>query len=297
MNVESLSTSLKVCLSILIHAISIISSCFTSSHVVSRSKTINIKKSLIFFAKYYTAYIIYKIDDNYIYNSMKKVFFILILSVLLLIANKVDALTYKNASFQEANTYVLSDSTLSEAKLLQKYVQRYQEKINNLYSSFSEEQSQIMKDANTILDKMASTLSNIQNRSLSENKSAEVMKSIVEDLKFLNERMKTYLDQEMIFFEEELANKKKQFLSIGQKISVVLESLIERFTSVLIKKEELNKNEKEIVESLVKIRTENNKIKNFENIRFSSIEEMESYFKGIIKNIRNEILVIKELSR
>lgn len=228
---------------------------------------------------------------------MKKSFIFSIVWVLLLSASQVSALTYKDADFSEENITNISESSISEAKLLQDYVLRYQTKINTLYAEYSNEASQTLKDANTILDKMSWALTKIQDKYLDESEAESVMKSIVYDLKILNERMKVYLDQEKTLYQNNLAKKKKQFSQAWKKISSILDSLIENISSLLIKKENLSEKEKNIVESLVKIRFENNKIKEFDSIVFWSEEEMNQYFKNIIQNVRNEILIIKELSR
>ena len=214
----------------------------------------------------------------------------------MLSANQVVALTYKDPFPQDSYNDIISQSHRSEAKLLQGYVSRYKEKINTLFFSYNAEKSQIMKDADTILEKMSFSLKEIQDKNLSSENATEIMQSIVTDLKTLNSRMKVYLEQQKEIHEKEILRQKLQYIQVGTRISKILDSLINTLTQTLIKKETLSKKEKKIVQSLLNIRTENNKIKDFSSTNFWSKEEMKSYFQNIIQNIRNEILLIKKLS-
>jgi len=122
------------------------------------------------------------------------------------------------------------------------------------------------------------------------------MKRIVVDIQDLNNRMEIYLRQQQSIHEKAIYNKKQNYVVIGGKISKILDAMIANYTNVLSQKTSLTQNEKEIVGSLVRIRQENSKIKNFKNLSFSSEEEMQLYFKGIISNIRSEIITIKTKS-
>jgi hypothetical protein len=229
---------------------------------------------------------------------MKKSFFILILCVFTISANQVDALSYKGTlNIKKTENPNISQNHISEAKLLHTYVLRYKENIANLYALYSSEESQIIKDAYTILDTMGASLINIQDAYYQDNDASEIMQSIVVDLKLLNTRVKVYLEQQKVIHEKKVKKILSQHISIGQRISKILDTLIDQLSRSLIRKESLSENEKRIVQSLVKIRSENQKIKDLKNMSFSSEEEIKVYFKEIIKTIRQEILRIKDLSR
>jgi len=229
---------------------------------------------------------------------MKKSFLILILCVFTISANQVDALTYKDTLYQKKTENPnISQNHISEAKLLHTYVLRYKENITNLYALYSSEESQIIKDANTILDTMAASLINIQEEYYQDSDASEIMQSIVVDLKLLNTRVKVYLEQQKVTHEKKIKKNLFQYYHICSRISKILNTLINQLSRSLIQKKSLSENEKQIVQSLVNIRSENQKIKDLKNINFQSEEEIKIYFKDIIQKIRQEILRIKDLSR
>lgn len=137
----------------------------------------------------------------------------------------------------------------------------------------------------------------IQNESVSEKSATQVMQKIVDDIKILNIRMKSYLEQESLLSQERLQKEIEKYKLVGKKISALLDSFIERMTSTLIKKPNLSRNEREIVRSLVRIREENNRIKGMQTRYFSSEEDIQDSYQSIIENIRREIRTIKALTR
>lgn len=228
-------------------------------------------------------------------DCMKSLSF-LIICVLFLSANLTFAASYSSELPIVNSSERASSSRISEAKLLESYVLRYKEKLNVLYFQYSQTESIAIKNANEQLLEMASALERIQTRSVSEYDATRVMKNIVEDIKVLNIRMKVYLEQEELILQEKLQTQAQKFNLIGTKISVLLEDFIEKMTSILIKKSSLTSNDTSIIRSLVKIRDENKRIRNFSTVIFSSEEDMKSYFQNIIENIRREMQNIKNLS-
>ena len=137
----------------------------------------------------------------------------------------------------------------------------------------------------------------IQYESVSEASATLVMQKVVDDIKILNIRMKSYLEQESLLAQERIQKEIESYKLVGKKISTLLDSFIERMTQTLIQKKTLTKSEREIVRSLVRIREENTRIKNSQTRYFSSQEEIQNYYQSIIENIRKEIRNIKFLAR
>ena len=227
---------------------------------------------------------------------MKILYSICIIWVLCFSANSVFAVKYEALEIRSSYPNV-SKQHISEAKLMLTYVTRYKEKINNLYKKYSQETTLVMQDANSLLNDMSRMLYSIQNEKVNPEKVEEAMKTIVVDIKDLNNRMEIYLRQQQAVYQETINKQKQSYIRIWDKVSKILDALIANYTNTFSQKRSLSRSEKEIIGSLVKIRNENNKIKNFKNISFSSEREMQLYFKNIISNIRSEILYIKEKSR
>ncbi len=238
-------------------------------------------------------------NDNK-YNNRNNMNFIKLLSivwVLLLSANQVFALSYKDTLPTNSWFKSVSQSDIWAAKLLQDYVKSYRDKINSLLDSYNAKESLIIELANDDLKQMSRSLDIIQYKSVNPDVVNDVMKSIVSDLKTLNNRMKIYLEQEKILHKERVEQIKIKYIKIWSKISLILDNIILSLSNSLIEKETLSSEEKSIVRSLVVIRQQNEKITAFKNIEFHSEQEMKDYFRNIINILRTEIISIKNISR
>lgn len=216
----------------------------------------------------------------------------LIICVITMSASPVAALTISRGT----NTTV-TNARISEARLLETYIIRYNSRIHTLYHNYSDTESIALENADKQLFQLQNILIDIQRWEYSEEEAVIAMKQTVTSLKTLNTRIKIYLEQEQLIYYEQVEKKKQEYHLIGTRISKILDTLIETLSQPLIEKDSLSESEKSIVRSLVNIRTENNKIKKFTTIKFSSIEEIQEYFQEIIQNIRTEMITIKKMSR
>jgi len=217
--------------------------------------------------------------------------------VFILSANQVFALSYIDDFSSDTLYNNVKEINISEAKLLETYIERYKENINTWYEKFQKPKSKIITDAEEILDLMSLRLGQIQETYIDGEIVEDLMNSIVKDLKFLNSRIKIYMQQEEEIYSEEVLKIRLQYALIGRKISWTLDQIVTRFTEVLIRKENLSKNEEEIVKVLVKIRNESSKLKNLWSTSFQTKEEMKNYVKKSIESIRQYIGKLKELTR
>jgi hypothetical protein len=202
-------------------------------------------------------------------------------------------LSYKDDLPTSSTFKGVSENEIAAAKLLQNYVESYEKKINSLLDSYNSQNTEIIQTANNSLKKMSRSLDVIQYKSINPLVVNEVMKSIVTDLKIINNRMKIYLEQERQLHVEKLQFIQDNYTKVGNKISFILDELVSSLSSSLIKKESLSDKEKEIIRSLVVIRSQNNKIKDFKNKSFNSEVEMKQYFQDIIPTLRTEIISMK----
>jgi hypothetical protein len=187
----------------------------------------------------------------------------------------------------------VSEGNISAAKLLQNYVESYREKINDLLGSYHSENTHIIDAVNTPLKQMSQSLNVIRHKSVDPLVVNSVMKSIVSDLKNINNKMKVYLEQERQLYLERIQSTQDIYVQIGTKISTVLDHLVDTLSHSLVQKDSLSEKEKEIVRSLVVIRKQSNNIKDFKNKAFDSQEEMKEYFQNIIFVIKSEIISMK----
>lgn len=212
-------------------------------------------------------------------------------------ANQVIALTYHDELPQGNGIEKITSSQKSQAKLLQLYLHRYQWDMNNLYDSYLQEKSGVMTVANKTLNQMSRVLTRIQNQEVDPKKVDEVIHSIIYDLRDLNSNMEIYLKQQEEAYLKKLQISKEKYLLLGEKITRILDRIVDSLSNSLIQKQSLNDKEKEIVRNLVIIRDQSNKIKEFNAISFRNEQEMQIYFKNIVQNVRVSLINIKSLAR
>lgn len=189
----------------------------------------------------------------------------------------------------------LSQSRVSEAKLLRSYVLRYKENIKNILTINGEINSEYIIKTYRDLDNMSNALLQIQNRFIEEEQSTLLMKQIVNDLKVLNTRIKNYLDEKEIQKLKVLETKKNNYSVLSRHVAGLLDTMILEISSPLLKKSFLSTREKKIVQSLIHIREEKVKIGNFSTLQFYSETSMKEYFKESISTIRKEMRNLKHL--
>ncbi len=189
----------------------------------------------------------------------------------------------------------VSETTLSEAKLLKSYVTQYKININSLYSRFKEDETETMLRANQQLFSMIQRLQTIENSQLSDSEANIEMKKIVSELKKLNTHLRSYLEDVQIAHSLYLKVQKNRYLQYIQKISKLLDWLIEWLSTPLLHKTSLSPSEREVVQSLIRIQEQNKKLKQFSQNNFLSQEDMKQFLQDIINNIRNEIKRIKTI--
>jgi len=162
-----------------------------------------------------------------------------------------------------------------------------------LYGEYKSGESQIMQDANTILNTMANSLESIQKRPVNPSVVEDIFQSISTDLRSLNQKMKIYLEQEKIISDQVISEKKRIYIQTGRKISSIIDLIILKVSSELKKKTNYSQKDKNIVAALVELQNINTKINLFSNQNYSSVKEMDDFFKNIIRSIRKQISIIK----
>ena len=228
---------------------------------------------------------------------MKKISLLVIICLFILSANGVFALKYSDGLLENPSYSDISQQHISEAQLLLSYIVRYKEDINTLYKRHTRGTTPTMRDTNIILDDMILALETIQSKQVNPDTVESLMLEIVRDIKIVNTRMKAYLQERKKIHDDKLASTKQKYVKTAKKISNTLDSLIYQLTNILSQQTNLSEDEISIVQSLVRLRDENNKIKRFEVMSFQSEAEMQLYFKNIITELRKEILIIQEASR
>lgn len=228
---------------------------------------------------------------------MKFCLYISIICVLLFSANWVYSLSYSESLPARENYEKVSQQDISRARLLESYLKRYKIQINDLYLSYDIQNSAILKETNAKIDDMTQALRRIQKRPVDPDAVGEVISKIISEITVIDNKMEERLQKQKNIFDEQLIQKKKQYIAVWKKLRSALDTISARLTSVLSQKETLSQKEKAIVRSLKRIRDESEKIKRFQDIPFSTEAQMKNYFQTSIINIKREIGIIRTITR
>jgi len=214
---------------------------------------------------------------------------------MLMSANQVLALSYQISTDDSTESWQLNNSQLSAAKLLQNYIENYKNKINTLHILYHWSNSIVISNFNFQASSMSKSLEDIRNNKYSSYEAGQIMSNIVSDLKSINTKMKLFLEQERTLYQRALQQKQIILSNIWSQISQTLDKLLLSVSKQLIEKQSLSSREKSLVESLIVLREQNNKMKAFSKINFETQWEMEQYIKNLIGTIRIEFWKIKKL--
>jgi hypothetical protein len=210
-------------------------------------------------------------------------------------ANPVLAINYQAPFSETSQKWQINSSQMSAAKLLQDYVENYKTKINTLHVSYHWAKNITISNFNFQISNISKSLSDIQNNKYSSHDAGNIMSRIVSDLKTINTRMKVFLEQEKITHQKQLQEKQLALSNIWNQISRTLDNLLLSVSNNLLKQKDLSSKEKKLVEILIVLREQNNRMKAFDGITFESQSQMEQYIKGLIWTIRIEFWKIKNL--
>ena len=221
---------------------------------------------------------------------MKK--FISIITLLfLLTTNKIFAVGYNDEIILDLYPSIINTQTnINWARLIERYLIKLKDEVQTFNEKYD-----ITWDVETDeflikIDKMISSLRKIQTISLEKNTAEDVMRSVINELKTFNPKIKSYLKKKKIAVQIQTTNTKNNYIIFSQKLSKSLSKLINDFYSMKI-----SKNKDEIENHLKNLKNYNNKLLSFKDLKFNNPSGVKSKFIQILNNIKNEIIEIKKL--
>ena len=221
---------------------------------------------------------------------MKK-FFSIITLFFLLMTNKTFAISYKDEIILDLYPSITNTQTnINWARLIEKYLIKLKDEIQTFNEKYD-----ITWDVETDeflikIDKMISSLRKIQTISLEKSTAEDVMRSIIDELKTFNPKIKSYLKKKKIAVQIQTTNTKNNYVVFSQKLSKSLSKLINDFYSM-----DISKNKNEIENHLKNLKKENTRLLSFRDLKFNNPSGVKSKFIQILNSIKNEIIEIKKL--
>ncbi|NDK07737.1 hypothetical protein EOM39_00655 [Candidatus Gracilibacteria bacterium] len=224
---------------------------------------------------------------------MKKVLS-LITIFFILFANKAFAISYRDDIKLDLNPSVENTSNnINGARLIEKYLKKLKTEIETFNEKYDINGDSEINNFLKKIERMILALRKIQTISVEKNTAEEVMRSIIDELKTLNPRVKSYLKLKKSLVEIETMKSKNKYVDLSKRLSKSLSI----FTIELsLKMKQGNQENKDlIIEHIKKLESENKRLINFNSLSFNSSNDVKNSFIAILKNIRNEVREIKKL--
>ncbi len=225
---------------------------------------------------------------------MKKIIFYIFFLTILLFTEKVGAISYYDDFNLNLNPTVSNtENNINWARLIEKYLSNLKNELEIFNTKYDIKWDKETGDFFKKIDKMILSLRKIQTISIEKNIAEDIMRSIINELKTLNPKIKSYLKNKKILIEIETNKVKNNYSNYSEKLSKSLNIFTNDLTKKLNKSE--NKNIETILEHIKNLERENKKLLNFKNISFNNPSEIKSSFMRILNNIKKEINEIKIL--
>ena len=214
-------------------------------------------------------------------NKMKKIIYFLLFSLVISISNTVYA--SKN-----------QDNIIKKAVLVENYIKKHKEKIEKFIDKYDIKDSKYIKNNIKELNELILALNKIKNSQISNEKSEEIIKTILKRIKYINENLKEKLIIEQQLFEKNLKRKKEIYSRLWDKLSNKIDQInIKIIKSIYSNNKISNEKKEKIKNNLVRLNKESKKLKYFWKINFKSEKEIKDSFVRILKNIKREIKIMK----
>lgn len=221
---------------------------------------------------------------------MKKAL-VLFTLILLLLVKDTFAISYNDKI--KINLTPNVENTLANinwANLIERYVTNFKSEIEGFKEKYNITSDKEINNFLKKLDKMTNSLKIIQTYSVEKETAWEVMRSVVNELKIVNPKIKSYLKVRKSLVIIETKNVKNNYVIFSCRLAKSLTKFIND-----VRKRETNENRNQIEKHLKALKLEGNKLINFGQLNFDNPNEVKSKFLIILNNINNEFTQIKKI--
>jgi len=223
---------------------------------------------------------------------MKHLFIVFILFVWTSFGAHSFAANYKekiilNTEPQVANT----QWNIHRAVLLESHISHFSKNINNISTKYWISENSVIINTLKLTQQMSRATQNIQTLSIEKSDADEIISSIVSDLSKLNTGIKLHLKQEISSIQ--LYHTKHA--EVGDKIAQELFTLTSQIDQKIPENTQISQKSKQVLVHNQRIKDLAHTLDNFDTLEFYKKVEIRSSFLRIIKDIKKEIQLIRDL--
>ena len=185
-------------------------------------------------------------------------------------------------------------SNVEKTILIEKYLIEHKTKIVNFSIKYNAERDTEINRSIDKIDYLIESLNKIQNNNLDVETEDLAITTILNEVKKINDSLKTTLKKKKDSFELNLKVKKDFYSNLAYKLSFKIEEIHSlMYDKKIYEKKILTERELKIKTSLKKLSNLSKDLKYFWNNQFNSEEEIKTLFIKILKDIKNQISILK----
>ena len=238
-------------------------------------------------------YIIKYINYQLVFMRLSVIYILILCTIFG--ANSVYWMDYKSTINSWNPVQANSQNNIKQSELIEKYLINYKSTIKDLEEKYDIQNSRIIKENVSELNLMIQGLRKIQTESVEKQDAAEVIKSVVDGLKIVNNNLKPYLKVKQREYDNKIDTLRIKYTAPAKRMSGQINTLIKRIATPMKSQSRLTLNQKQILKYLIQLEEESNKLNNFWNRSFDTTSEVTDYLKSILRNVRDILTNIKGL--
>lgn len=188
-----------------------------------------------------------------------------------------------------------TQNNIKSAYLMEKYTKNLILNLVTFQDTYNLENDKDIQNIIYKLDNVTNNLKKIQSTNLDKQKAETAMNILLEQLKSINNEIKSILKQKKDIIKKDVEKEKTKYSSLTIRLSTKMDKIIYELAKKIKSSDWLNNNELQIVKNIKILEAENKKLKDFGNSDFLTKEEIRSAVISILINIKSEIKLIKSL--
>lgn len=201
-------------------------------------------------------------------------------------ANYREVIILKSAVIEKNSQW-----NIHRAALLESHISNFSHNIHNIANKYWIREDSIIINTLTLTDQMRDAAQKIQTSNIEKSDADEIISSIVSDLSKLNTGIKIHLKQEIW----DIQQYHSKHAEVGKKIAQELFSLTAQIDKKIPENTQISQKSKQVLIHNQRIKDLAHTLDNFDTLEFYKKAEIRASFLRIIKDIKKEIQLIRNL--
>lgn len=194
------------------------------------------------------------------------------------------------------NTWLAYESyeDYKSIELIWAYLENHKTNIEKIINQYELEDDKQIKNEIEKINYLLESIDKIKKSNIDEEKNDKIVQTIINEIKTINNNLKSYLINKIEKYNKDMEKDINLYHSIWIKLAVKLDLLYEKFyNNDLDNKKILTVSESKLKNSVNNLNKISKKLKNFDQIKFTKKEEIKESFLRLLKELKDDIKIIK----